>query len=166
MNRRYTTDDYRDLLLGTRAAIPGLAVTTDVIVGFPGESEREFQASAQFIERMGFARTHVFPFSGRPGTEAMSMPDQIPPQVKKARAARTRATARRSACRFQQGFLGDTMDVLWEGRNCNTWNGLTDNYIRVEAESTQDLSNRILPVRLVECVCECVRGELVADSES
>ena len=166
MNRRYTTDDYRGLLLGARAAIPGLAVTTDVIVGFPGESEREFQVSAQFIERMGFARTHVFPFSGRPGTEAMSMPDHIPPQVKKARAARTRATARRGACCFQQGFLGDTMDVLWEGRNGNTWNGLTDNYIRVEAESTQDLSNRILPVRLVECVRERVWGELVADSDS
>jgi threonylcarbamoyladenosine tRNA methylthiotransferase MtaB len=162
MNRRYTTAHYRDLLRNARAAIPDLAATTDVIVGFPGEDEREFEASAEFVAEMGFARVHVFPFSARPGTAAAAMPEQIPPHIKETRGERMRAIARQSAVAFQRGFLGRTMDVLWETREGQRWSGLTDNYIRVKVTSSQKLHNRILPTRLLELAGGSVHGELVS----
>lgn len=91
MGRRYTTALYREWLARARCAIPDLAITTDVIVGFPGEDEREFGASLEFVASLGLARVHVFPFSLRPGTPAASMPGQVPPQLKGERAARMRS---------------------------------------------------------------------------
>jgi len=166
MNRRYTTAQYRDLLRRARAAIPHLAVTTDVIVGFPGEDEYEFAASAEFVASMGFARTHVFPFSARPGTAAASMPGQVPPHIKKARGERMRAIARQSVRKFQRRFLGQTMDVLWETLKASKCKGLTDNYIRVEVTSDRALNNLILPARLLELTGEGVHGALVAQTDA
>jgi len=166
MNRRYTTAQYRDLLRCARAAIPHLAVTTDVIVGFPGEDEYEFAASAEFVASMNLARIHVFPFSARPGTAAASMASQVPPHIKKKRGKRMRAIAQQSAHKFQHRFLGRTMDVLWETGKANRWKGLTDNYIRVEVTSAQALNNLILPARLLELTSEGLRGELAAEPDS
>jgi len=164
MNRRYTTAQYRDWVCSARAAIPDLAVTTDVIVGFPGEDEREFAASAEFVANMDLARIHVFPFSARPGTAAASMPDQVSPQTKKERAKRMCAIARQSANAFQRRFLGRTLDVLWEKQKAGQWNGLTDNYIRVWVASSQNLANRIVPARLLEWTNQGLCGELVGES--
>lgn len=161
MNRRYTTEQYRDLLAHAREKIPDLAVTTDVIVGFPGEDEEEFAVSANFVAAMGFARIHVFPFSARPGTPAASMPGQVAPSVKKKRTELMLHIAKHSAQAFQRHFIGQTMDVLWESASDNCWSGLTDNYIRVEVVSDQQLHNRILPARLLELSKTGVRGELV-----
>jgi len=161
MNRRYTTAQYRDLLAYARERIPDLAVTTDVIVGFPGEDEQEFATSAAFVAAMGFARIHVFPFSARPGTAAASMPGQVPPSVKKRRTDLMLSIARYSAEAFRRRFIGRTMDVLWENAIDNCWSGLTDNYIRVEVTSDQQLHNRILPVRLLALSKAGLRGELL-----
>jgi threonylcarbamoyladenosine tRNA methylthiotransferase MtaB len=161
MNRRYTTAQYRDLLAYARERIPDLAVTTDVIVGFPGEDEQEFATSAAFVAAMGFARIHVFPFSARPGTAAASMPGQVPPSVKKRRTDLMLSIARYSAEAFRRRFIGRTMDVLWENAIDNCWSGLTDNYIRVEVTSEQQLHNRILPVRLLALSKAGLRGELL-----
>lgn len=166
MNRRYTTAQYRDLIRSARAAIPDLAVTTDVIVGFPGESEQEFATSAEFAASMDFARIHVFPFSARPGTVAAAMPDQVSPQTKKARVEHMCATAMQSARKFQCRFIGRTMDVLWENRKAGQWNGLTDNYIRVWVKSSQNLANHMLPVRLLEWTNQGLWGELAVESDS
>ncbi|MGC8787692.1 MAG: tRNA (N(6)-L-threonylcarbamoyladenosine(37)-C(2))-methylthiotransferase MtaB, partial [Anaerolineae bacterium] len=114
MNRRYTTAQYRDLLAYARKRIPDLAVTTDIIVGFPGEDEQEFATSVTFVAAMGFARIHVFPFSSRPGTAAASMPGQVTPWVKKKRTDLMLSIARYSAEAFQRRFIGRMMDVLWE----------------------------------------------------
>jgi threonylcarbamoyladenosine tRNA methylthiotransferase MtaB len=160
MNRRYTAAQYRDLVHSARAAIPNLAVTTDVIVGFPGEDEQEFAASAELVASMDFARIHVFPFSARPGTAAASMPYRVSPQAKKARGEQMGALARQSAKTFQRRFLGRTLDVLWERKKAGQWNGLTDNYIRVWVTSSQNLANRILPARLMEWTSQGLRGEL------
>jgi len=160
MNRRYTAAQYRDLVHSARAAIPNLAVTTDVIVGFPGEDEQEFAASAELVASLDFARIHVFPFSARPGTAAASMPDRVSPQAKKARGEQIGALARQSAKTFQRRFLGRTLDVLWERKKTGQWNGLTDNYIRVWVTSLQNLANRILPARLMEWTSQGLRGEL------
>ncbi len=161
MNRRYTSAQFQEAVCGARAVIPGLAVTTDVMVGFPGESETEFETSAECIAGIEFARIHIFPFSARPGTIAASLPEQIPPPVKSQRAERMAHIARRSSEAFRQRFLGQTLDVLWEERKDNNWRGLTDNYIRVEATSPWDLHNRIVPTRLLGWTDDGLRGELL-----
>jgi len=160
MNRRYTTAQYSDLLAAARRAIPDLAVTTDVIIGFPSEDQSEFEASAEFVERMAFARLHVFPFSARQGTAAAGMAARVSARVKKERAARMASIGRRCAALFQRHFLGRTMDVLWESGRSGQWNGLTGNYIRVWVDSPCPLWNRILPARLTEVTQGGMRGEL------
>jgi len=161
MNRRCSTAKYRDLVSHAREGIPDLAVTTDVIVGFPGETDDEFAVSAQFVAEMDFARIHVFPFSPRPGTSAALMLQQVPAPIKKGRAKRMRTMAAASGRAFRARFIGRTTDVLWETREGDTWSGLTGSYIRVATESTRVLHNHVTTVRLLEVTEEGVRGELV-----
>lgn len=162
MNRHYTAAQFADLVARARAAIPGLAVTTDLIAGLPGESEAEFAQSLAFVEQMGFARAHVFPFSPRPGTPAASMPDQVDPHVRRERAQQMTQVARRSSEAFRRQFIGQVLPVLWEDRRADgRWSGLTDNYIRVVAESEQALSNTICSVRLLALDGGGMRGEWV-----
>jgi threonylcarbamoyladenosine tRNA methylthiotransferase MtaB len=161
MNRRYTTAHYHDLVRSAREAISDLAVTTDVIVGFPGEDEGEYATSAAFVAAMEFARIHVFPFSARPGTVATALPNAVPPPTKDRRIAQMLSIARQSATAFHGRFLGRTMDVLWESGVAGRWSGLTDNYIRVEAASHQNLHNLILPVRLCGVTEDGLYGELL-----
>jgi threonylcarbamoyladenosine tRNA methylthiotransferase MtaB len=150
MNRNYTAAQYAALVAEAREAIPDLAVTTDVIAGFPGETEADFGESAALVERTGFARTHVFVYSPRPGTPAADMPDQVDPQVRKARAARLRAIGGASSQQFRLRFVGRTMPVLWETRRPDgRWSGLTDNYMRVYVDSELDLANTIREVHLL-----------------
>jgi threonylcarbamoyladenosine tRNA methylthiotransferase MtaB len=164
MARRYTTADYAALVSAARAAIPGLAVTTDVIVGFPGETGAEFAESLATVQEMGFARVHVFPYSLRPGTPAAVLPDQVPPQVRAERARAMRDVAAASSRAFQRQFVGRTVEVLWESSRAGPgdpiWSGLTDNYLRVRAASPQDLANRFMPVRLVTLAGDGLRGEI------
>ncbi|HIP96459.1 MAG TPA: radical SAM protein, partial [Anaerolineae bacterium] len=162
MGRRYTTTTFAQIVAAAREAIPGLAITTDIIVGFPGESEEEFVTSCEFVTRMAFARLHVFPYSMRPGTPAAAMPDQVPHTVKKDRARQMAAIGRRMATRFQRAFVGQTLAVLWEhgkntARGC-AWSGLTDNYIRVTTTSEEDLTNTLLPTRLIAVTSAGMRG--------
>jgi len=149
MGRRYTAAEFSRLVEAVRAVEPEMAVTTDIIVGFPGETMDHFAESLAFVERLAFARAHVFPYSARPGTPAASLPDQIPAAEKKARAAHMRAVARRAAMRFQQQFIGRTVEVLWESRHNGHWRGLTDHYVRILVQSDRNLVQQITPVRLL-----------------
>jgi threonylcarbamoyladenosine tRNA methylthiotransferase MtaB len=166
MARLYTTGGFAALVEAARAAIPGLAVTTDVIVGFPGESEGEFAESLSTVEALQFARVHVFPFSARPGTPAAQMTDQVPPQVKAERSRAMRAVATAGHRAFRQRFVGQTMDALWEssrpGDDGVVWSGLTDNYLRVHAASAADMANTLTPTRLVALTGGGLRGEIEA----
>ena len=160
MNRRYSTADYRRLVSLIRDSVPDVAVTTDVIVGFPGETDEEFQESYNFCRQMRFARIHVFPYSPRPGTEAASMPRPVPAAVKKERTRQMLALAEDSAYSYRQSFLNRTMEVLWEQKSGVIWSGLTGNYIRVYARSSEDLTGRLSPVRLVKQYRDGVFGTL------
>jgi threonylcarbamoyladenosine tRNA methylthiotransferase MtaB len=164
MARHYATAEFAALVEAARAAIPGLAVTTDVIVGFPGESEREFAESLSTVEALQFARVHVFPFSSRPGTPAAQMRDQVQPQVKARRSRDMRAVAAAGHRDFRQRFVGQTMDVLWEssrlGHDGVLWSGLTDNYLRVHAASAADLANTLTPTRLDSLTGGGLRGRI------
>ena len=168
MNRHYTTSRFADLVAAARAAIPDLAVTTDLIVGFPGETEAEFAASLAFVREMGFARVHVFPYSQRAGTPAAEMPDQVAPPVKAERARAMREAAAAAARSFRRRFVGRTVDVLWEssrpGEKGLLWSGLTANYLRVQAVSAADLHNRLLPTRLTGITAGGLRGKVMEKS--
>jgi len=150
MKRRYSTSDYQRAVALIRQAVPGVAITTDVIVGFPSETEAEFEQSYSFCKQMQFARIHVFSYSPRPGTQAALMPHQVEDKVKRERSRRMLALGRACVRSFRRKFLGKTLLVLWEKETCGVWSGLTDNYIRVYTKSDQDLTNQILPVKLAE----------------
>jgi threonylcarbamoyladenosine tRNA methylthiotransferase MtaB len=148
MGRRYNTADYKRAVDLIREAVPGVAITTDIIVGFPGESDAEFQESYDFARQTQFARIHVFPYSPRPGTQAALMPQQVGERVKQERSRRMLALGRASVRNFRRKFVGETVMVLWEQQNCGVWSGLTDNYIRVFTQSDKDLTNKIMLVKL------------------
>lgn len=154
MARKTTPRAYAALLEAARTAVPDMAVTTDVIVGFPGESEDEFAESLSFVCRMEFAGGHVFTYSARPGTAAAKMEGQVPHVIRKERNAQMRSLLAESAGRYQGGFLGRVLPVLWESAKAfgpDGWqmSGLTDNYLRVSAQAPRQCWNRITPVRLV-----------------
>ncbi|MGB2827864.1 MAG: tRNA (N(6)-L-threonylcarbamoyladenosine(37)-C(2))-methylthiotransferase MtaB [Dehalococcoidales bacterium] len=148
MKRRYTSAEYRRVVALIREIVPDAAITTDVITGFPGETEAEFEESHNFCQQMSFARIHVFPYSRRPGTEAAGMSEQVLEGVKKERVQKTLALAEESARSFQERFLGRTMPVLWEQKSGDVWSGYTGNYIRVYIKSHEDLTNQLMPVKL------------------
>ena len=161
MRRRYSVADYERAVAMIREAIPNVAITTDIMVGFPGESEEEFEESYRFCQRLGFANIHVFPYSVRPGTTAAHLPGQVPERVKKERGERMLELARESALRFRRQFLGRTIAVLWEKEiGGGVWSGLSDNYIRVFTKSNQELKNRLLESRIVGWHNHDLWGEL------
>jgi threonylcarbamoyladenosine tRNA methylthiotransferase MtaB len=161
MRRPYTAAGYLDLLARVRTAVPGVAVTTDVIVGFPGETEEEFAESLATVESAAFAKVHAFPFSTRPGTEAETMPGQVAPEAKKERMDRMLAAAARAEQDFQRAHLGTRATVLWERPRDGMGHGLTDNYLRVLSPEGAGLWNRFSEVELVGLAEEGVRGEVV-----
>lgn len=157
MRRPYAAAAYAERVAELRAAVPGVAVTTDVIVGFPGETEEEHGASLRFVAAQGFARTHVFSYSPREGTAAAGLPEPVPPATVKARAAAMIAAAAAGERAFREAHRGHRVSVLWEGRRRGAWQGLTDNYVRVEAPVAgagaeapgADLTNAITAARVV-----------------
>lgn len=170
MARRCTTESYRQLVTDARAAIPDLILTTDLIVGFPGESEEDFQAGLEFVEEMRFTHAHVFPFSARPGTAAAKFAGQVSGDVKRERGRRLRELVEQNGQQERQRFVGTVRPVLWEGvgqplsnePGC-LWSGLTDNYLRVmtvTAAGTQ-LHNQITPVLLQRAEGEVFVGDQV-----
>jgi threonylcarbamoyladenosine tRNA methylthiotransferase MtaB len=154
MGRPITPAEYAEVVYQARTHIPGLAITTDLIVGFPGESDRAFEESLAFVEQMSFARAHVFPFSPRAGTAAAKLGDPVPQNLIRERSERMRKTVGISTRAFQGRFIGECLPVLWEGRIARTGadvlnQGYSDNYIRVEAIASTPLHNTITPVRLL-----------------
>lgn len=158
MRRRYSTGDYIRTVSLIRSAVPDAAITTDVIVGFPGESNEEFEESYSFCHELGFARIHVFPYSSRPGTEAAKMDGQVKAGVKRERLQKMLALAEESSHSFRERFLGRAMPVLWEQQSGGVWSGLTGNYIRVYTKNSEDLANRITEVRLEKLYKDGVWG--------
>jgi threonylcarbamoyladenosine tRNA methylthiotransferase MtaB len=149
MNRRYSPDEYRKTVQLIRKEVPRVAITTDVIVGFPGETDTEFEESLEFCKEAGFARIHVFSYSPRSGTAAAKMTGQVPDKVKKERSGKMLALAEESAQKFRESFAGEALDVIWEKQtDGGDWTGITGNYIRVFAKSKDDLSNKKSKIKI------------------
>ena len=166
MRRRYDTARFAETIALVRKTIPDAGITTDIIIGFPGEGVREFAESYSFAASMGFSDMHVFPYSIRPGTSAAHLDDQVIDAQKKERSGEMLELAAASVKKFRQGALGQVRPVLWEptqGKNCGgIWSGLTDNYVRVKANSGRDLSNLITDAQLTSLDEDWVMGEVVS----
>jgi len=163
MRRRYTQDEFRTAVQRLRDAIPQVAITTDVIVGFPGETDDEFEESFAFCEEMAFAGIHVFPYSQRSGTVAYKLPGQVPDAIKKQRVRRLIDLAGDLSRTYRDSFAGTTGDVLWEKRcDDGAWEGLTDTYVRTRARSGADLSNTLTAVRFTAQGEDGLLGEVLA----
>ena len=161
MNRHYDTAAFARLLEEVRAAVPGVAISTDIIVGFPGETEADFAAGLDFVRQMGFARMHVFPYSPRKGTPAAQRTDQVPPMVRKERAARMQALAEELAEAYHRSMLGSVAEVLFETSEDGVTDGLTETYIRVYTDAPVT-RGEIVPVRLTHLYRDGVWGERVS----
>lgn len=170
MARRTSQRGFASLVEAARRRVPDLAVTTDVIAGFPGETEAEFEESLEFVEAMDFAGLHVFRYSPRQGTAAARMPGQVDPAVAKERSRRVHALGERQERAFRCRHVGREMEVLWETAEpvggALRWSGLTGNYIRVVAETPAqvDLANVVSRARLVDQVPGALVGEVAVQA--
>lgn len=174
MARKTTPAAFAGLVATARAGIPRVAITTDMIVGFPGETEAEFAESLAFVKQLNLAGGHVFTFSARPGTVAARLPEQVPHAIRKERNAEMRLVLNSSGVEYQRQFLGEELPVLWEnaqGRSSQDWqhgwqlSGLTDNYLRVVSWASQDMSNRITPVHLKAVTPDGISGWIANDQD-
>jgi threonylcarbamoyladenosine tRNA methylthiotransferase MtaB len=153
MARKTRPASYRELVFAARQVMPEVAITTDVIAGFPGETETEFAKSLEFVREMGFAGGHAFTYSPRPGTAAAGMPGQVSLPVRKQRNAAYRQVFEEEANAYRQGFIGKETPVLWESKtqlDGRGWQveGYSGNYLRVVSSAPEPLWNRISIVRL------------------
>lgn len=161
MNRHYTTEQYEAQAAHIRQLLPDVALSTDVIVGFPGETEEMFAHTLQTVERLGFSKVHVFPYSRRAGTPAAGLPGQVPEAEKKERVHRLQEVAARGARSFQESFRGRTMAVLFEHPGADGLaTGLTGNYLRVKLPVCVDLAGQMRRVVLLEPEEDFLWGQL------
>lgn len=159
MNRHYTRREFSELLEEVREKVPGVAISTDIIVGFPGETESMFAESLDFIKKLDFARVHVFPYSPRIGTPAASMPEQVSEQEKKDRVHRLQKLAEEMAENFHKKYLGTVQNVLFETKEKGITDGLTDTYIRVYTDDDV-LPGEIYKVKLEKLYNDGVYGKI------
>jgi threonylcarbamoyladenosine tRNA methylthiotransferase MtaB len=155
MGRQITTETYASLVREARDAIPDVAITTDVILGFPGETDIEFRESLSFIREMDFARAHIFPYCPRPGTPAQGLINPVPLSVRRMRARTVRELVESCSHRFKRAAIGKELIVLWEagkaiGRDTWEMRGLSDNYLRVNAFTSRNLWNQLTSVRILD----------------
>lgn len=156
MARRCKTAEFAEIVQLARAAIPHFNITTDIIVGFPGETEQEWRESYDYIQNLGFGHIHIFSYSPREGTKAAGLPDQIGQEIKKQRSKQLHALAESMKQDFVSANLGCLADVLWEGHTESLDNGMTryfgytPNYLRVACDVSDgaSLENRIRPAKL------------------
>jgi threonylcarbamoyladenosine tRNA methylthiotransferase MtaB len=163
MRREYNTDNYLKAVSLIRRYVLDAAVTTDIMVGFPGESEKEFEDSYNFCRRIGFSGMHVFSYSPRPGTDAAGMTGQVDARIKKARSNRMLVMARDSGDNYCRKYLGKTMNILFENEvtpGSGFYSGLSENYIRVFSQSNISISGSIKKVKLIRLYHHDVFGDV------
>lgn len=162
MNRHYTTADYAKIVSDIRSVFDNPSITTDVMVGFAGETEEEFEKSLQFVKDTGFAKVHVFPYSRRPGTAADKAPNQNSNEIKKRRAEAMGKVASESQAQFMRSQVGRIEKVLLETRCHNgAFEGYTPNYTLTYVNAPEEMAGTVVDVRLVKAEGDHCIGEIV-----
>jgi len=153
MNRDYTTEEFAAKITQIREQIPEIAVTTDVMVGFPSETEEDFNTTYEFIKELGFSDLHVFKYSKREGTPAAKFDEQVHSRVKKKRSAKLRELGERMTEEYRDKFIGKGLDVMIEeerDHRTGLLTGLTDNYLKVMVDAEDSYQGELVPVKLVD----------------
>ena len=161
MNRKYKKADFKEIVDGIRSSFPDVAITTDIMVGFPGETDEHFRESYEFVKEIAFSDAHIFQYSPRKGTPAAKRPDQISPQLKEERSKAMIRLCEKSRDEFIDRFIGLTQPVLFERKSGEMYEGKTDNYISVFVKSDKDISGEILNVRLDKRRKETIIGTII-----
>lgn len=160
MNRKYTAQAYFEAVERIRTVMPDAAFTTDVIVGFPGESDENFEASYQFVEKLQLADAHIFKYSKRNGTPAAKMPDQVLPEVKEERSNKLLALTEVNKQRFAEAYIGKRVEVLFEQSVApGVYEGKTGNYITVRMQTGDNVIGQLRTVLMTECKQGILYGE-------
>lgn len=165
MNRHYDTAEYTRIVNELRTHFPGCAITTDLMVGFPGEDEREFEASLAFAQKIGFAKVHVFAYSPRPGTRAALMPDQVSKSDKERRSARMIALTNETRAGYFRAQVGTQAEVLFESKlKDGAFEGYAANYVPVRVHATNDLRGQLCKVSITGATPDWCEGNLAEQS--
>lgn len=162
MNRHYTAEEYKKIVNDLRNVFKNCSITTDVMVGFAGETEEEFEQSLEFVREIAFAKAHVFPYSQREGTVAAKAPNQVDNSVKSIRSKRMIEITNKTRADFLESQVGLTEEVLYEQPTKDGfWEGYTKNYIPVKVKSDGELNGEILPTRIISVDGDCCIGEII-----
>ena len=148
MNRKYTAEEFEKIVENIREKLDRTILTTDIIVGFPGETEEEFEETTKFLEKIKFFKMHIFKYSHRDGTVASKMPNQVLPQIKEKRSNVLLELSDKNEKEYLQDYIGKKVEVLFEEEKNGYFYGHTDNFIIVKVESTEDISNEIKMVEI------------------
>ena len=152
MNRHYTAEEYRELVDKLRNAFDDTSITTDVMVGFNGETENDFNESLEFVKSIGFEKVHVFPYSEREGTAASKKGDDVPKAEKERRSGIMIEETEKIRNKYMSDIIGQKKEVLFESLvDENTYQGFTKNYIPVRYKSSQNIIGKTLKVTISEC---------------
>lgn len=161
MNRRYTTEQFKEIVRLLRNAYSDVNLTTDVIVGFPGETDEEFNKTYQFLKEIKFYKMHVFKYSPRKGTKAAGMPNQISGDIKEERSRKLIELSDKNEIEYNKSYIGKNVEVLFEEEKNGIYKGHTQNYIIVYCKSNENLDNKILNVICEEAEQEHILGEII-----
>ena len=160
MSRRYTTQEYEGCVNILRKAYTDVALTTDVIVGFPGETEKEFNTTYEFLNKIKFYQMHVFKYSPRMGTKAAVMGNQVPGEEKEKRSKMLLELSSKNEEEYKEKFIGKTVEVLFEEKENNKLVGHTSNYLKVGVDFKENLENEIKQVLIKDLDEEMLLGEI------
>ena len=159
MNRRYTADEFMEATQRLRAKFPNAALTTDVIVGFPGETDEEFEKTYEFLKKIKFYHMHVFKYSPRKGTKAAVMPNQIDSKIKEIRSKKLIELSDANELEYNKSYIGKEVEVLFEEREEDYYKGHTKNYMVIKYKTDEDLENKIKVVKIIDANEECLIAE-------
>ncbi|KGM97911.1 RNA modification enzyme MiaB [Clostridium novyi A str. 4552] len=164
MNRKYTTEEFENVINLLRKYIKDISITTDIIVGFPGETDEEFKKTYEYLKRIELSKMHIFKYSPRTGTRAEKMENQVDGNIKEERSKSLIKLNEINEKKFIDKFIGEDMEVLYE-QQCNNkegyYEGYTPNYIKVISESKEDLSGKIVNTKLIETKEEYSIGKII-----
>jgi len=163
MNRRYKASEYKEKVDLIRKYMPNSGITTDIIVGFPGETEKEFNETLEFVKKINFSRIHVFKYSIREGTKAATFENQVDEKIKAERSKKLIKLADELAQNFMQHMVGETVSVLIEKKSEDIYEGYTTNYIRTVVESGTDINNKIIQVKVIKANNDFITGSLLKE---
>ena len=162
MNRRYTTTEYKTIVDKIRTVMKDASITTDVIVGFPDETDEEFDSTYEFLREIELSQMHIFKYSPRKGTPAAEMKNQVDPKIKQKRSEKLISLNDINYKKFALKFIDQEMNILFEHKNEEGYyEGLSSNYLRVIVESSKDLEGKILKVKLKDLQGEFIKGSLI-----